>query len=86
MQALQLVVPGSPLQQRDIETPTPDEGDVVVDVVAAGICRSDVHYRAGFPKVGPLPLTLGHEVAGTVAAVGSSVTEFKTGDRGGVLY
>ena len=86
MQALQLVVPGSPLQQRDIETPTPDEGDVVVDVVAAGICRSDVHYRAGFPKVGPLPLTLGHEVAGTVAAVGSSVTEFKTGDRVCVHY
>ena len=86
MRALQLVVPGSPLQQREVEAPTPDEEDVVVDIVAAGICRSDVHYRAGFPEVGPLPLTLGHEVAGTVAVVGSSVTEFKTGDRVCVHY
>lgn len=86
MRALQLVAPGLPLELREIATPQPAADDVVVDVVAAGICRSDVHYRSGFPRVGPLPLTLGHEVAGTVAAVGPQVAEFNRGDRVCVHY
>ena len=86
MRTLQLVTPGSPLKQRDVADPEPGIEDVVVDVAAAGICRSDVHYRAGFPKVGPLPLTLGHEVAGTVAAIGSSVSGFQPGDRVCIHY
>lgn len=86
MRALQLVVPGSPLEERDVDSPDPGPIDVVVDVVAAGICRSDVHYRAGFPRVGPLPLTLGHEVAGRVSAVGRLVEQFSPGDRVCVHY
>jgi 2-desacetyl-2-hydroxyethyl bacteriochlorophyllide A dehydrogenase len=86
MRALQLVAPGLPLELRETAPPQPAPVDVVVDVVAAGICRSDVHYRSGFPKVGPLPLTLGHEVAGTVVAVGSQVTGFAPGDRVCVHY
>lgn len=54
--------------------------------MAAGICRSDVHYRSGFPEVGPLPLTLGHEVAGSVAAFGSSVVGLTEGDRVCIHY
>jgi propanol-preferring alcohol dehydrogenase len=86
MRALQLTVAGSPLQARQVADPEPAANDVVIDVVAAGICRSDVHYRAGFPRVGPLPLTLGHEVAGTVAAVGTATTHFALGDRVCVHY
>lgn len=86
MRALQLVDPGSPLEERDVDVSSPGASDVVIDVAAAGICRSDVHYRAGFPRVGPLPLTLGHEVAGTVSAVGGSVKGFATGDRVCVHY
>jgi propanol-preferring alcohol dehydrogenase len=86
MRALQLVNPGSPLEERDVDVSSPGASDVVIDVAAAGICRSDVHYRAGFPRVGPLPLTLGHEVAGMVSAVGTSVTEFAPGDRVCVHY
>lgn len=86
MRALQLVTAGSPLQDREVDPPQTGPGDIVIDIVAAGICRSDVHYRAGFPRVGPLPLTLGHEVAGTVRTVGSKVTEFVTGDRVCVHY
>jgi propanol-preferring alcohol dehydrogenase len=86
MRALQLVAAGTPLQERDVAPPAPEPGDVVIDIAAAGICRSDVHYRAGFPRVGPLPLTLGHEIAGTVATVGAGVTDLATGDRVCVHY
>ncbi len=86
MRALQLVAAGTPLQERDVEPSEPAPGDVVIDIAVAGICRSDVHYRAGFPRVGPLPLTLGHEVAGAVAAVGTGVEDFVTGDRVCVHY
>lgn len=63
--------------------PTPELGadDVLVRVEAAGICHSDAHYRAGISRVEPLPLTLGHEVAGTVAEVGARVSKLKPGDR-----
>ncbi len=86
MRALQLIGPGKPLEQRDVAAPKAGPNDVVVDVAAAGICRSDVHYRAGFPEVGPLPLTLGHEIAGTVATVGQEVSGFEPGDRVCIHY
>jgi propanol-preferring alcohol dehydrogenase len=50
-------------------------------VKAAGICHSDAHYRAGKSVVRPLPLTLGHEVAGVVERTGADVANFKAGDR-----
>lgn len=86
MRALQLIASGEPLELRHVADQEPGGQDVVVDVRAAGICRSDVHYRAGFPKVGPLPLTLGHEVAGVIAAVGPDVGGLSRGDRVCVHY
>ncbi len=55
--------------------------DVLVRVKAAGICHSDAHYRAGKSVVRPLPLTLGHEVAGVVERTGAEVAHVKAGDR-----
>jgi propanol-preferring alcohol dehydrogenase len=55
--------------------------DVLVRVKAAGICHSDAHYRSGRSRVHPLPLTLGHEVAGVVERVGADVANIKVGDR-----
>ncbi len=59
--------------------------DVLIDVVAAGICGSDIHaleWTRGYEFMVPhLPLTLGHEFAGIVAAVGTGVTRFKQGDH-----
>ncbi len=86
MKALQLVAPGRPLELRDTTETPPAGDDVTVSVAAAGICRSDLHYRAGFPEVGPLPLTLGHEVAGVVAAIGPNVQDLAPGDRVCVHY
>ena len=57
----------------------PDDG-VVVRVGATGVCRSDWHAWAGHDPV-PLPHVPGHELAGTVAAVGSRVTRWREGDR-----
>ncbi len=86
MQAVQLIAPGMPLESREVAATTPAVDDVVIDVRAAGIRRSDVHYRTGFPPVGPLPLTLGHEVAGVVATTGAAVRNFEPGDRVCIHY
>jgi len=66
---------------QDIEVPTVGARDVLVRVKAAGICHSDAHYRAGRSEVRPLPLTLGHEVAGVVEGVGAEVAQLQPGDR-----
>ena len=70
------------------EIPIPQIGplDVLIRVKAAGICHSDAHYRAGKSRVDPLPLTLGHEVAGVVEQVGGEVKRLKPGDRVCVHY
>ena len=76
MKAVRLTTPGRPLEEQEIELPTVGAEDLLVRVRAAGICHSDAHYRAGVSPVEPLPLTLGHEVAGTVTGVGSYVAGF----------
>jgi len=81
MKAVRLVEPGRPLEMQEIAIPPLGPGDVRVRIKAAGICHSDAHYRAGTADVEPLPLTLGHEVAGIVEEVGSHVSHLKTGDR-----
>ncbi len=81
MKAVRLVEVGKPLEMQDIPVPKIGDRDVLVRVKAAGICHSDAHYRAGNSPVYPLPMTLGHEVAGVVEAVGEKVTRAKVGDR-----
>ena len=81
MRAVRLVQVGKPLEQADIPIPQIESSDVLVRVAAAGICHSDVHYRAGISQIDHLPLTLGHEIAGRVEEVGSDVTHFSAGDR-----
>ncbi len=81
MKAIRLVRPGQPLEAQQVPVPSLSGRDVLVRVKAAGICHSDAHYRAGTSRVDPLPLTLGHEVAGVVEQVGPEVTHFKRGDR-----
>lgn len=81
MKAVRMIEPGKPLQMQEIPVPTVGERDVLVRVRAAGICHSDAHYRAGRSPVRPLPLTLGHEVAGVIEQVGKQVTSVKLGSR-----
>lgn len=86
MKALQLMEIGRPLELREISKPVPGPDDVLVRVKAAGICHSDVHYCDGLSPVGPLPHTLGHEVAGEIEAVGSGVDSHSVGDRVALHY
>jgi propanol-preferring alcohol dehydrogenase len=81
MKAVRMVQPGDPLQLQEVPIPAIGDKDVLVHIRAAGICHSDVHYRAGRSTMGMLPITLGHEIAGVVEDVGSQVTNKKVGDR-----
>ena len=81
MKAVRLIRVGQPLQLQEIPVPVVGESDILVRVRAAGICHSDVHYRASRSPVHPLPLTLGHEVAGVVEKIGAQVTSVHLGDR-----
>ncbi|MBI2913349.1 MAG: NAD(P)-dependent alcohol dehydrogenase [Chloroflexi bacterium] len=68
-----------PLVVEDIEVGEPRAGEVLVSVVATGICHSDLSAYHGH-YFSPLPIILGHEGAGTVEAVGPGVTRVKPGD------
>jgi D-arabinose 1-dehydrogenase-like Zn-dependent alcohol dehydrogenase len=72
---------GGPLAVQDVPAPeAPDDG-VVVQVGATGVCRSDWHGWQGHDPDIALPHVPGHELAGTVAAVGSAVRRWSIGDR-----
>jgi len=86
MKAVRLVAEGRLLQTQEIRVPSVGQSDVLVRVKAAGVCHSDAHYRAGVSPAGPLPITLGHEVAGVVEQVGSRVRSLRVGDRVCVHY
>jgi 2-desacetyl-2-hydroxyethyl bacteriochlorophyllide A dehydrogenase len=81
MKAVRLVAIGKPLEMQEVPLPSVGERDVLVRIRAAGICHSDVHYRAGISPVKPLPMTPGHEIAGVVDRAGEQVTGLKAGDR-----
>jgi D-arabinose 1-dehydrogenase-like Zn-dependent alcohol dehydrogenase len=82
MKAVRMVAVGKPLELFEVPVPRIGERDVLIGVKAAGICHSDVHYRAGTSPVRPLPMTLGHEVAGVVEEVGASARDrLRRGDR-----
>ena len=68
--------------EEDRQKPTPGPGEVLIKVVAAGLCHSDVGYVEGvIPIIVDLPIVLGHEVSGIVEAVGEGVTAFQVGDE-----
>jgi len=86
MKAIRLIQTNHPLVEQEIDIPSIGARDALIRVKAAGICHSDAHYRAGVSPVEPLPMTLGHEVAGVVQEIGREVRGFKQGDRVCVHY
>ena len=81
MRAAVLVAPGKPLEVRWIRTPQPRAGEVLIKVTACGLCHSDLHVMAGKIPF-PTPAVLGHEVSGTIVALGEELhhTDLKVGD------
>jgi alcohol dehydrogenase, propanol-preferring len=70
VRAVRMTAPGAPLQLEELPDPVPGTGETVIDVLACGICHSDLHAVAGdYPTV--LPVTLGHEVVGTHPTLGN---------------
>jgi 2-desacetyl-2-hydroxyethyl bacteriochlorophyllide A dehydrogenase len=72
MHAVRLTRPDAPLVDETLADPRAGDGEVLIDIRAAGICHSDAHYRAGRGTTA-LPLTLGHEIAGVVVGTGERV-------------
>ncbi|MCW2576352.1 MAG: putative alcohol dehydrogenase, partial [Modestobacter sp.] len=80
MRALVFEEFSGPLTVRSVPEPSPARDGVVVEVGASGICRSDWHAWSGHDPV-VVPHVPGHELAGTVAAVGDRVRNWSVGDR-----
>ena len=84
---------GAPLELREQTTPEPTGSEVLLRVLAAGVCHSDVHFWEGVYDLGggkqlkmtdrgmTLPLTMGHETVGEIVAFGPDVNRLRTGDR-----
>ncbi|MFT4832932.1 MAG: D-arabinose 1-dehydrogenase-like Zn-dependent alcohol dehydrogenase [Psychroserpens sp.] len=70
-----------PITVQNVADPTPKEHGVVIKVKATGLCRSDWHGWMGHDIDIILPHVPGHELAGTIAAIGKNVRNFKVGDR-----
>ena len=81
MRAVVLREPGRPVATETVLLAPPRRGEVLVRVVAAGVCHSDVHLADGRLGGGRWPMVLGHEGAGVVQAVGEDVTEVAPGDH-----
>jgi propanol-preferring alcohol dehydrogenase len=81
---------GLPLEIDELERPQPGPGEVLIRVKACGVCHSDLHLADGdwdlLKKVTKIPLVLGHEISGTIEAVGPEVSDWRPGDRAGVPW
>jgi propanol-preferring alcohol dehydrogenase len=83
--AMQLDRPGDPLREVSIDLPHPTGNDILVEVSACGVCRTDLHIVDGDIH-GQLPIVPGHEIVGRVVALGPAAECFAIGDRAGVPW
>ena len=75
-----------PLTEVEVGVPEAGAGEVVVRVNVCGVCHTDLHVVEGDLPGAKLPLTPGHQVAGTIEAVGTQATRYRVGDRVGVPW
>ncbi|MCE8524042.1 zinc-dependent alcohol dehydrogenase family protein [Ruegeria pomeroyi] len=81
MRAAQLTAWRQPLTLATLPDPTPGPGEVVLRVLACGVCRSDWHAWTGADPDVVLPMVPGHEFCGEVVALGTGVSRWRPGDR-----
>ncbi len=78
--------PGKPLEIEQVELAGPKNGEVLLRVVATGVCHTDAYTLSGKDSEGVFPAVLGHEGGAVVEEVGPSVTALKPGDHVIPLY
>jgi S-(hydroxymethyl)glutathione dehydrogenase / alcohol dehydrogenase len=78
--------PGQPLVIETVDLEGPKKGEVLVRIVASGVCHTDAYTLSGVDPEGIFPVILGHEGAGVVEAIGEGVTSLKPGDHVIPLY
>ncbi|ABW02542.1 zinc-binding dehydrogenase [Caldivirga maquilingensis] len=86
MRAARFHESGKPLTIEEVPKPAPGPGEVIVKVMAAGVCHTELHFIDGVLNLGVAPITLGHEIAGIVDEIGPGVSSVKPGDRVIVYY
>jgi len=86
MQAMVLEAPGAALKSAELPVPKPGPRQVLLKVVACGVCRTDLHIVDGELSHPKLPLVLGHEIVGRVEAMGAEVQGIDIGMRVGVPW
>ena len=86
MRAMVLERPGTPLALRERPVPQPGLGEILIEVAACGVCRTDLHVVDGDLTQPKLPIIPGHEIVGRVAAIGAGVANFPIGTRVGVPW
>jgi alcohol dehydrogenase, propanol-preferring len=83
MRAMVLHGAGEPLREEDLPRPEPGDGELLLEVAACGVCRTDLHIVDGELREPKLPLVLGHQIVGRVVAGGE---RFSPGERVGVPW
>ena len=86
MKAMLLTRQGSPLVYKEVPDPRPDSQQLLLRVLACGVCRTDLHVIDGDLPNPKLPLIPGHEIVGEVIEKGAKVDRFAIGDRVGVPW
>ena len=81
-----LKVKEKPLELMDLPIPQPDHNEILIQVAACGICRTELDQIEGRILPPRLPVILGHQPIGFVRKIGSDVTKFSTGDRVGAAW
>jgi propanol-preferring alcohol dehydrogenase len=86
MRAMQLRAPREPLQAVELPEPEPGRGELLLDVAACGVCRTDLHVVDGELPDPKLPLVPGHQIVARVVAAGAGAARFAPGARVGVPW
>ncbi|RYZ15095.1 MAG: zinc-binding alcohol dehydrogenase family protein, partial [Sphingobacteriales bacterium] len=86
MKAMVLINAGKDLEYRDVPLPLTDNTQVLVKVIACGVCRTDLHVMDGELDHPKLPLIPGHEIIGVIVRKGQDVNELKEGEVVGVPW
>ena len=86
MRAMLFERPGMPLRLVELPLPQPGRGELLIEVEACGVCRTDLHLIDGELPHPLLPVIPGHEIVGRVAACGADVTDMALGQRVGVPW